>query len=389
MGKKKELSIYIHCPFCVRKCDYCDFYSITQTACTIPVQAVLAAIKRQWIYYQNSIPDLMQCQVKSIYFGGGTPSLFPSYFFKTIIEMISNELGLSKTCEISCEINPGTIRDNWLNEIRMHGINRISIGVQSFNDRLLQLLNRVHTSDQAMQAIAQCQGVGFDSISLDLMFGLPTQTIPMLEDDMRKAMTCQLDHISAYMLMLEKNTVLHDRILSGELDMLSEDASLNQLRTCVRMIECMELKRYEISNYAKPGYESIHNQHYWNSGDYLGLGPAATSCISGISDRKRWTQVADVDHFLTQNEFMHDVEMLSRNQIISEYCFLKFRQMQGIFIDDFEERFQVSLLSLFSAQIEQLETHALIVNDQKSIALTPKGIELSNIVFEQFILECL
>ncbi len=384
------LGIYIHIPFCLKKCCYCDFFSIPCDQDTIPQKEYLQAIKRQ---LDDDVQryNLSGKKVPTVYFGGGTPSLLYPTFFKSVLDDLACHFVLSDDLEVSCEINPATVDDVWFGNVKECGITRTSIGVQSFQDRLLKELGRVHTAEDAMRAIAEAQDAGFRSVSCDLMFGIPSETMADLEEDIRTAMTFQTEHVSAYQLTVEKGTPLALRL--GDELALSEEDALNQMRTTCRMLTRSGWNRYEISNFAKAGFECRHNLNYWKHGEYLGLGAGATSFI--LSDNslrltadgfaRRFTQSRDIEKYIEGNADHAESEKIDSRTAMAEYCFLGLRTTEGISPQAFEDRFGVQFEDVFGNLSDELVKSGLAEEKDHRLALTQRGVELSNQVFEKFL----
>ncbi|MFA4874500.1 MAG: radical SAM family heme chaperone HemW [bacterium] len=435
------LGIYIHIPFCVRKCDYCDFYSIPVEPGLAPQEQYLQAVIAQLELDVEAL-RLEGRQVTSVYFGGGTPSIMKAEFFSSLLNALSRHFKFSADVEVSCEVNPATADARWFRNARSSGITRCSIGVQSFQERLLRGLGRIHTADDAMRAIAEAQDAGFDSVGMDLMYAMPGETMGELEEDVRTAMTFQPNHISAYQLTIEEGTPMHEKYISGPgtgnlepgkdnpgprslvpgPDVDSEDDQLQQMRTVGRMLGRSGWPRYEISNFAKPGFECRHNLNYWRYGEYLGLGAGATSfvlkktcdraivrsCVSTtervascepeiFNDRtnapthqrtifaRRWTQARDVNAYIEGSADLAESEELDARTAMGEYCFLGLRTTEGISAATFEGLFHESFEAVFGGVCESLKKDGLILRTIDRIALTQRGLELSNMVFEKFI----
>lgn len=370
--------IYVHIPFCLKKCDYCDFFSVPCERESVPEREYLEAVVRH-LSREVDAGGLAGREVSSVYFGGGTPSLMSPDFFDSLLKSLRTKFKLPGDVEISCEVNPKTADASWFDGARRAGITRISIGVQSFNDGLLSALGRVHTAEDAMRAVAEAQDAGFDSVGVDLMFGIPGETIPMLEDDVRTAMTFQPRHISAYQLTLEEGTPLAKKY--GGTHPVSDDELLEQMRIASRMIGRGGWRRYEISNFAKPGSQCRHNMNYWRYGEYLGLGAGATSFVAG----RRWTQVKDVKMYVEGRGELAESEAIGVKTAMAEFCFLGLRTTDGIDAGDFENRFGRKFDEVYGDVSRGLVREGLVIRSEGRIMLSPRGVELSNQVFERFL----
>jgi oxygen-independent coproporphyrinogen-3 oxidase len=393
---KIMFGIYVHIPFCLKKCDYCDFYSIPCSRDSVPEKKYLDAVIRQL----GSNAEIFSNRIMtSVYFGGGTPSLMSPEFFAQLLESLKSKLKLGGDVEVSCEVNPKTVDAAWFDGARRVGITRASIGVQSFSDELLGRLGRVHTAEDAMQAIAEAQDAGFDSVGVDLMFGIPGESVAVLEDDVRTAMTFQPRHISAYQLTIEEGTPLYERLEGRDSSLVtrdSEDEILEQMRIVARMLSRGGWSRYEISNFAKPGFECRHNMNYWRYGEYLGLGAGATSFlydettshelrVTSHGFGRRWTQVRDVKKYMKGTGEFAESEEIDLRTAMAEFCFLGLRTLDGIDAGDFEGRFGRGFEDVYGDIERGLVDDGLILRSKGRIMLSAKGIELSNQVFERFL----
>ncbi len=261
------LSLYVHIPWCVRKCPYCDFNS-HQAEGALPEQAYAQMLGADLRYYQQ---DAGGRQIGTVFFGGGTPSLFSASAIGRILELADHSIGLSADCEITLEANPGTFEQERFRDYRRTGVNRLSIGVQSFQPEALQQLGRIHSSEEAVQAVAMARRAGFDNINLDLMFGLPGQDVDLALHDLRRAIDLQPEHLSWYELTIEPNTVFYNQP-----PRLPEDDLLADINEAgFALLAAAGYERYEISAFAKPGRRCRHNLNYWQFGDYLGIGAGA------------------------------------------------------------------------------------------------------------------
>ncbi len=376
------------------KCPYCDFYSVPVGSSGAPHDEYLRAVRAQ---LERDAPLFAGREITTVYFGGGTPSLMPPAFFAGLLDDLFERFAISADAEISCEVNPSTAGAPWFEDAREAGITRISIGVQSFQDGLLRELGRAHRAEDAMRAVACAQEAGFPSVGCDLIFGIPNETILEVEEDVRIAMTFQPQHVSAYQLTLEEGTPLYER-LKGRDSLLvtrdSDDEILEQMRTVARMLGGMGRERYEISNFAKPGFACRHNVNYWRYGEYLGLGAAATSFAydsttvrqyDGTAFGNRWTQVRDVSAYIDGPAAAVEVDEIDQRTAMAEYCFMGLRMTEGISTREFERLFGVSFDGIFGAEVAGLEREGLVEGAGERLALTGRGIELSNQVFERFL----
>ena len=380
--------VYLHIPFCLRKCDYCDFFSIPIARGEAPQQAYGTAIAAQ---LRRDAALLAGQRVETIYFGGGTPSLMPPAFFAAILADLRCYLDVAPDAEVSCEVNPATTEAAWFAAVREAGITRVSIGVQTFRPHLLEALGRLHTADEAMEAIAAAQDAGFASVSLDLMHAIPGETMADVEEDLRTAMTFQPEHLSVYALTIEEGTPLALRhserseespASEGILHFVQDDMlELQQLRVVARMLARGNWSRYEISSFAKPGFACRHNLNYWRYGEYLGLGAGATSFVG----RRRFTQVRDVAAYLGITGALAEDEAIDARTAMGEFCFLGLRTVEGISRRRFAEFFGARLDDAFGREIGELVDDGLLMGDGDRLALTATGFELANQAFARFV----
>ena len=375
----EEIGIYIHIPFCKRKCYYCDFVSFEDN-CTQEkyIQALIKEIKNWKSQNKDKI-------IKTLYIGGGTPSFINS---KSILEIINSlDIG-NEYIERTIEINPGTINKEKLVDYKKAGINRISIGLQSTNDNLLKEIGRIHNLKQFIEAYNLVKEVGFDNINIDLMLGLPNQTLEDIEESLNKILALDVNHISVYSLILEEGTVLFEKIEKNELQLPSEELERKMYWYVKKKLEEKGYIHYEISNFAKKGYESKHNTDCWKQKQYRGFGLAAHSYIDGV----RFSNTDDLNKYIENidNED-YDINIIiqeekqSEEEKQKEYMLLGLRKIDGININVFENIFKINPIEKFKNEIEKLEKDGLVLINEKEIKLTEKGIDTANLVWEEFI----
>lgn len=382
-------SIYVHIPFCEKKCPYCDFFSLATSRKDVPSEEYAAALIRQ-IDSDRERFELAEKEVGSIFFGGGTPSLLPPSFFDEVIQSISKKFNLSNNAEITCESNPASAGGEWYKGVSKVGVNRVSVGVQSFNDDLLKALGRIHDSKLAMQAVAEAKDAGFNSVSLDLIYGISGENVKMLEDDIRMAMMFQPEHISAYQLTIEDSTPMYNSVCRGETILPDDDELLKQMRVVGRMLGRGGWNRYEISNFAKTGFECRHNLNYWRYGEYLGLGAGSVSFLKSRDVKKdffaqRFRRTRDLKLFSDGSFEPRDVDSLTMNEAMCEFCFMQLRTTNGLQRSDFSCEFNKNFDDEYAPAVRELVEQSLAVDDGKSVKLTEKGLEVSNHAFELFV----
>ena len=376
--ENKEIGIYIHIPFCQKKCDYCDFISYSNKDAKI--QEYIEAVKKE-IELQK-----IKSEITTIYIGGGTPSYIDSKYIKEIIEEIHKK-NVSVNAEITIEVNPGTVTLEKLQDYKDTGINRLSIGLQSAENELLKQIGRIHSFEQFLETYEMARKVGFKNINIDLMLGLPNQKIKDLKNSLEKVMELQPEHISVYSLIVEAGTPIANKIESGELQLPEEETERNMYWYVKNTLELNGYKHYEISNFAQKGCESKHNLNCWKQKEYIGIGAAAHS----YRDITRYSNTENL------NEYIRNIEKgnLERNRIIHEiqkeddckreYMILGLRQIDGIQISEFKEKFIDNPIYLFRNQLKKLVEKELINIDENNIRLTNKGIDFANLVWEEFV----
>ena len=369
----KELGIYIHIPFCVKKCDYCDFISYCNKN---------DLIKRYVEKLREEISNNLKSQeynIKTIYIGGGTPSSIDSKYIVDILNTIKESYNLDKV-EITIEVNPRTITEQKLIDYRNAGINRISIGLQETNDELLKQIGRIHTYEQFLETYKLVRKVGFDNINVDLMIGLPNQSIENIKQSLEKITKLNPEHISVYSLILEEGTKLYERYQNKEVELPDEELERNMYWYVKNTLENNKYHHYEISNFAKQGYESKHNLSCWNQEEYIGFGAAAHSYVNGI----RYSNTTDIDEYIKGNDkIIHEEQ--TKQDIQKEYMLLGLRKTEGVSIQKFKNKFGENPIFLFRIQLNKLVEENLITIDGDCIKLTNKGLDLANIVWEEFV----
>ena len=374
-----KLGIYVHIPFCKSKCKYCDFISFSCKESNIKEYFdVLIKEIQNTKYNKNK-------EVTTIYLGGGTPSVPDSKYIVNTLQTIKKVFRISSNAELTIEINPGTITKQKLVDYKNAGVNRISIGLQSTNDRILKLIGRIHNYEQFINTYNLVKEVGYNNINVDLMLGIPTQTEDELIDSVRKVIKLNPNHISIYSLIVEENTEIKKMIDNNKIKMISEETERNMYWKTKKMLQKNNFNHYEISNFAKKGYESKHNLDCWNQEEYIGFGLSAHSYI----DKKRFS---NTENF---NEYIQNKDNLDKNIIISEiqdrqdqckeYMLIGLRKIDGVSISEFERKFRINPLFYFRFEISNLVQKELIEVDLDKIKLTKKGLDFANIVFEEFI----
>ena len=380
----EKLGIYVHIPFCKKKCKYCDFisFSCDEEIYTKYVEALINEIKNT---SKNIISSIHE--VSTIYIGGGTPSLIDSKYIEEIIETIYQYIRVAGNAEITIEVNPGTVTREKLETYKKLGINRLSIGLQTTDNELLSLIGRIHTYEEFLDTYNMAREIGFTNINVDLMLALPTQTEKMLVDSLLKVINLNPNHISLYSLILEEGTVLEKEIEEGKYKLVDEELERKMYHKTKNILEKNGYNHYEISNFAKKGFESKHNLDCWNQREYLGFGLAAHSYYRN----KRFSNTNDLDEYInniskfnfTKNVEVHELQ--DREAKAKEFMLLGLRKINGVSISEFERRFRVHPLFYFRFEISRLDEEGLLEVELDDIRLTKKGLDLANQVFEAFV----
>ena len=373
-----EIGVYIHIPFCKRKCYYCDFVSYPEK---YELQEKYIDKVIQEIEENKKI--LQDNNVTTIYIGGGTPSSIKPELIKRILNEIYNYTEINNIKEITIEVNPGTATKNNLQLYKNCGINRISIGLQSTNNDILNKIGRIHNFNQFLDTYKWTREAGFKNINVDLMIGIPNQTIDDVKTSLEKVVSLKPEHISVYSLIVEDETPMKKLIESGKLKLPDEEDERNQYKYTKNFLELNGYKHYEISNFAKPGFESKHNLNCWEQKQYIGLGVAAHSYINGV----RYSNTISLEEYL--NKDSKDIKEIHETQTIDdmkkEYMLLGLRKIDGVQISKFEEKFGENPIYLFKNELKKLIQEGLLIIDLDNIKLTEKGLDLANIVWEEFV----
>ena len=385
----KEIGIYIHIPFCKRKCFYCDFCSFecNKSMHKEYIKALINEIrafkidskKDAELYYDTNLI------VKTLYFGGGTPSYIDEDYIEKIMNELKSKYKFSQDIEATIEVNPGTASYQKIKRYKEIGFNRISIGLQSTNDRLLNLIGRIHSYDEFEETYRIAREVGFKNINVDLMIGLPTQTLEDVKESLNKIIQKNPEHISVYSLILEENTKLKEMIESKKLELPDENLERKMYWLVKNTLEKHRYKQYEISNFSKVGYESKHNTDCWKQKEYLAFGLAAHSYIDDV----RYSNTCDLSKYIQDNINMHnnkEVEEIQDKQIkMNEFVILGLRMTNGFSIKDFEKKFGEKFEEKYKNQIDKLVKMELIQFKNNNISLSKKGIDFANIVWCEFV----
>ena len=386
---KKEIGIYVHIPFCIRKCYYCDFVSFTNQEENIEkyIEAVIKEIESY---------ELEEYNVTTIYIGGGTPSSIESRYIEKILHKIKEKIINNETkfndIEITIEINPGTIDRKKLQDYEKMGINRLSIGLQSTNNEILKNIGRIHTYEEFLEGYILARSIGFDNINVDLMIGLPNQTIEKIKDSVEKVINLEPEHISVYSLIVEEGTKIENLLNVNKITLPEEELERNMYWYVKNKLELNGYIHYEISNFAKENKQSKHNVNCWEQKEYIGIGTAAYSYLNNI----RYGNTSNIQKYIETQDFKSKKE-LEKNKIRiidevqtledkkKEYMLLSLRKIEGVSIKKFKEKYVENPIFLYRKQLEKLVNENLLTIDGDNIKLTNKGLDLANLVWEEFV----
>lgn len=382
-----ELGIYIHIPFCKQKCYYCDFVSYSNKCSE--VKEYIESLKKEIEEF-----DFSNYKVTSIYIGGGTPSYIDSIYIVEILSELKEKLKCNliefKDIEITIEVNPGTVDTKKLNDYKKSGINRLSIGLQSTRNDILKKIGRIHTYQEFLEIYKLARETGFKNINIDLMIGIPGQKIGDLKNTLQDIIKLEPEHISVYSLIIEENTPIEKMLENGEIKLPDEDLERNMYWYVKNTLELNGYNHYEISNFAKLGKESRHNLNCWNQEEYIGFGVAAHSYLNGI----RFSNTINVEEYIQhlENNRKEENIQIEESQSLedkkNEFMMLGFRKIQGVDIARFKEKFIDNPIFLYREKLNKLVEEGLIEVDLNHIKLTNKGIDLANLVFEEFVDDC-
>ncbi|MCW5212087.1 radical SAM family heme chaperone HemW [Desulfobulbus sp. TB] len=377
-----NLGLYLHIPFCLRKCPYCSFYSLAGR--TDIHQRYAEAISIQLRLYAKKYQDNLR-PLTSIFFGGGTPTLLPPETLSRLLAESLDQFAVANQAEISIEVNPATVDANSLDILRQAGFNRLSIGVQSLHDEELRQLGRPHTVADAVETVRLARRAGFENINLDLMYGLPGQELQTWQRTLEYALELQPTHLSLYELTIEDGTPFARLEKQGQLALSSEDTVLLMLEEIQQALKQAGFQRYEISNYAQPGYQCQHNINYWQNGEYLGLGAGAVAFFN----KTRSTVIADAEQFCerleNRQELWQDREQLDQDAAFRETMIMGLRMTAGVSLTEITERFGINTEAYYSETLHRLIRQGMLHIVQGRLQLTAQGFLLANTVMAELV----
>ena len=377
---KTPLGIYVHIPFCRSKCQYCDFYSLSEKTGRL-MDEYLRAI---CTHIREAGPLAPNYRVDTVYFGGGTPSLFGAEGLGTILNTIRKSFDVDGNAEITFEANPDSVNPRLLRRLRAEGFNRVSLGIQSDNDAILREIGRPHSYRQAVNAVQQIRRAGYKNLSVDLMYGLPGQDLEGWKKTVENVLALQPDHISCYGLKLEEGTPLYAR--QHECNLPDDDLQADMYLAAVEILKQKEFRQYEISNFAKREMASKHNLKYWNGGEYLGFGPDASSDFAG----KRFSMVRDIRAYIkgvnNGGQVLRESQQIQDRERAGEYLMLRLRTTAGIDRNEYEKRYLLSFEPLEKILELACQHHLAQHNGSGGYRLTPEGFLVSNSILSDLLL---
>jgi oxygen-independent coproporphyrinogen-3 oxidase len=363
----KNSALYIHIPFCDHKCIYCDFYSIITSD---NVEAFLKSLKKEIEYFSKLYSQ--DRIFTSIFFGGGTPSLMEPKYLEEILNHLKNHFNVDENAEVTMETNPGTVDKAKLKKFQNAGINRISIGIQSFDEDELKFLTRIHDKQTAIQTVGYAADIGFENISVDLIFNLPNQTKEKWIENLETAIKLPIKHLSAYSLILERGTILNKLVLDKKVVMQDEDYDADLYETTIDFLTSKGFYQYEVSNFTKPGFECVHNNAYWSYRDYLSFGTSSHSFVDG----KRWWNYSSLKKYISEIELNNNAimnsEIISKEQKHDEYVMLALRS-SGLDLNEYKTLFSEEWINKSYPYLKMLQRENLIELNPSNIKLTSKG----------------
>ncbi|MGI6382383.1 MAG: radical SAM family heme chaperone HemW [Tissierellaceae bacterium] len=376
----EDLSIYIHIPFCNSKCYYCDFISFTGQE--NKVEAYISSLITELSLYKK---DLKEYKIKTIFIGGGTPSAIDPIYIYRVLDYLYSNFNTHEDMEVSIELNPGTLSLEKLNIYKQAGINRVSIGLQTFNNNILGSLGRRHHAEEFFSSLDMVKEVGFNNINVDLIFGLPDQNLTDGMIDITTLVQLGVHHISYYSLIIEPNTPMYKWHQEGKLHLMDEDSERKLYHQVKEFLKYEGYVHYEISNFSLDGYQCKHNMVYWNIKPYLGVGLSSHSYLMG----KRFWNTSKLNDYLDSlsegNLPVEDEELISKEIEIAEYCIFGLRLIQGINKREFFNRFGVDLRDIYGHTIEKHKKAGLLIEDDRYLRLTDRGLDLANLVEVDFL----
>jgi oxygen-independent coproporphyrinogen III oxidase len=377
---EKKLGIYVHVPFCGKKCHYCDFNSYDNKFTLVApyFQALYKEIER---LSKNATVG----EVQTIYVGGGTPSSVNPSFLKNTLHLLKKNFRVSQDVEVSIEVNPGTVTQEKLLAYKEYGFNRLSMGLQAVQKSLLQKIGRVHDFEDFLAGFQMARKAGFQNISVDLIFGLPGQTLEDWHTSLQEVVKCSPEHIACYSLKIEEKTLFGKLYRENKIDYLEDSLEREMYYFCNEYLKQEGYWHYEISNYAKEGRMSRHNNHYWACGEYLGFGAGAHSYLDGL----RYANISTLEDYIKKVEeekpLRDHQEEIDLEEGMKEYMILGLRRLAGISLNQFRETFHVDFTEVYGDSVKKLMDEGLLIREEDILRLSPTGLDLANKVFVEFV----
>ncbi len=372
-------SIYVHIPFCTQICHYCDFNKFFIQ--NQPVDEYLQALGKEMSLY-----NLNKKEMKTVFIGGGTPTALDAGQMERLLASIRENISLANDYEFTIEANPGDLTKEKLAVMKEAGVNRLSLGVQTFNEELLKKIGRAHTAEDVYRNVELAREAGFENISIDLIYSLPGQTIEDLKDTINRALELELPHFSAYSLIIEPKTVFYIMLNKGKLSLPSEDTEAFMYEYVMERMEKAGYHQYEISNFGKKGYESKHNLVYWNNEEYYGFGAGAHGYVDGVRYHNHGPLKKYMNAIAAGEKPIIDQSAVTMKEKMEEEMFLGLRKTGGVSLREFKRRFGVEMDEVFGKVVSNLIQRKLLVNDDGKIKLTHQGKLIGNEVFQDFLL---
>lgn len=375
-----KISLYIHIPFCAQKCLYCDFPSFARKDHLR--KAYIEALNKEIISLREKHNNL---EINTIFIGGGTPSVLEANELEFLLKEVA-KLNMAKDIEYSMECNPGNLTEEKLEVMKKYGVNRISMGLQAKQDNLLKGLGRIHNYKTFKENFLLAKKVGFNNINVDLMFGLPNQSLNEWEETLREIISLEPAHISAYSLIIEEGTAFYNLYENDKLKLPTEEEERKMYHLAKKILEENGFNQYEISNYAKEGKECRHNLAYWNMDNWIGVGSAAASYING----KRIKNISSVEEYINsikdKGEAVEEIINNSKNDNMEEFMFMGLRKINGIDENEFKNRFSMNINDVYGEILNKYIGEGLLIRESGRIFLSEKGIEISNVIMADFLL---
>ncbi len=373
---------YFHIPFCEKICHYCDFNKVF-----LENQPVDEYVEAMAVEMENTVTRFQKSKLKTAFVGGGTPTALNLEQLERFLQAVHSSFTFEREYEFTFEANPGNLDLEKLKLLNANGVNRLSIGVQAFQNELLEVIGRDHKEEHIYKLIEEARSVGFENISIDLMFGLPKQTVSMFAESIKEAVDLGIDHVSAYSLQVEPKTVFYNQKRRGQLVLPTEEAEAEMFDLLISEMKANGFQHYEISNFAKKGKKSDHNLTYWNNEEYYGIGAGAHSYLNGVRRKNAGPLQHYMSLILGQGHSFVEENKLSEVEMIEEEIFLGLRKSDGVSKQKFYEKYARTIDELYGPVLSDLSERSLLENDENSIRLTNTGLFLGNEVFEAFLID--